>query len=297
MQDSKEPFVSIGMPVYNGEVFLSERINSILDQTYSNFELIISDNCSTDMTQKICLINVEKDKRIMNLRQKNGINIISNFQYVLDKATGKYFVWASVDDFWEKDFLKENISFLEREREFVGSITNVDSFGASDQREVFSNKYIKKIIEKCRWSKYCPKEAVGNYEEKVKIYLGINSAQALYGIFRTDALKKSFVNESFLAVDLATILNVLKYGDFHIIQKKLIRFCREGFSSEGILASTKKLGHNKIGRIFPYYPFTKWCFSHIGKKIFFSNILHFIKLNTTGGLAIIYDLLYSKKNN
>ena len=295
MQDNNKPFLSIGMPVYNGEKFLRDRIDSILDQTYSNFELIISDNCSQDMTQKICLEYAKNDKRIKNLRQKKKIDVISNFQYVLNKATGKYFVWASVDDFWEKDFVKENIDFLERERNFVGSITDLDNLKILDQRELSSNKNIKKIIKKFRWNEYGPKEAIGNYDKKVKTYLQINSAQSLYGIFKTCVLKKSFVNESFLAVDLAIILNILKYGDFHVIQKKLIKFNREGFSSGGIIKSTKKLEHSFIGRIIPYYPFTKWCFENIGVKNFLKNIVHFIKLNITGELAIIYDILLSKK--
>jgi glycosyltransferase involved in cell wall biosynthesis len=286
--------ISIGFPVYNGEKFLRNRLLNILSQTYTDFELIISNNLSTDSTDEICKQFMNKDNRIKYIVQEKNEGGIWNFHFVLNEANTPYFVWAGVDDIWEKNFLKENINFLENEEKFVGSIGNVKTYGIIDDRE-FSNKIIVNFVKKCRLGKYGPHEALGTYGKKVRIYLNANSAQAVYGVFRTDALKKSFVNKLFLGFDLAIILNVLKYGDYHVIQKDLIKFYRGGFSSNGINSSTKKLNHSMIGRIFPYYPFTKWCFLNIGGKIFFKNFFHFVKLNVTGILAIIYDLLLSKK--
>lgn len=287
--------ISIGLPVYNGENFIQDRIENILSQSYSNFELIISNNASIDSTDKICREFKNKDERIKYFIQEKNKGGLWNFQFVLNESDSDYFVWAGVDDVWDKDFLRENIEFLEKETNFVGSISQVDSFGELDGREISSNRQMKKIIERFRWSKYGVQEATGDYGKKVKTYLNRNSAQALYGIFRTNALKKSIVKKSFLGMDLAIILDVLKYGDLHVVQKKLIKFYRGGFSSKGINTSTKKLEHSLIGRVFPYYFFTKWCFKNLGKEIFLKNILHFFKLNLTGEFAIIYDIILSKK--
>jgi glycosyltransferase involved in cell wall biosynthesis len=287
--------ITIGLPVYNGGNFLKERIKNILSQNYDDFELIISNNASTDNTDDICEQFVNKDNRIKYFVQEKNEGGLWNFEFTLNASNTPYFVWAGVDDIWDNDFLKENIYFLESTQNFVGSIGQVEKFGMLNQRELSSNKKIKNIIKQFRWSRYGAVEAAGNYETKTRTYLQNNSAQAIYGIFRTDVLKKAIINKSFLAMDLAIILNILKYGDFHVIQKKLIRFNMGGFSSNGINSSTKKLNHSMIGRIFPYYPFTKWCFINIGKKIFFKNFFHFVKLNVTGILAIIYDLLLSKK--
>lgn len=287
--------ITIGLPVYNGDNFLKNRIENILSQTYEDFELIISNNASTDNTDEICKQFVNKDNRIKYFIQEKNKGGLCNFQFVLDASNTPYFVWAGVDDIWDQNFLKENIDFLEKNQNFIGSISQVEKFGESNQRELSSNRKIKNIIKQFRWSKYGAVEATGNYKRKARIYLQNNSAQAIYGIFKTTDLKKSMINKSFLAMDLAIILNVLKYGDYHVIPKKLIKFNMGGFSSNGINASTKKLNHSLIGRIFPYYPFTKWCFNNIGKIIFFNNIFHFIKLNTTGELAIIYDHLLVKK--
>lgn len=68
--------ISIGLPVYNGERFLRSKIESILNQTHTNFELIISDNCSTDQTQKICEEYVRKDNRIKYYHQEKDFGLL-----------------------------------------------------------------------------------------------------------------------------------------------------------------------------------------------------------------------------
>ena len=92
------PIVSIGFPVYNGEVFVRNAIDSILSQTFRDFELIISDNCSTDKTEIICKEYAEKDSRILYVKQSTNIGATKNFEFVLGKATGEYFMWMAADD-------------------------------------------------------------------------------------------------------------------------------------------------------------------------------------------------------
>lgn len=100
------PMVSIGMPVYNGEEYLRDALDTLLEQTYRDFELIISDNASTDCTANICTEYSKKDKRIKYNRQKKNIGAISNFNYVLSIASGKYFMWAAHDDKWNKNYVE-----------------------------------------------------------------------------------------------------------------------------------------------------------------------------------------------
>ena len=107
------PLVSIGLPVYNEEKMISRAIDSLLAQTYRNFEIMISDNCSSDKTAEICQAYAAKDNRIkLNLNKKNlGIN--TNFRIVLENGRGKYFMWAAGDDYWEPEFLKTLVTELE----------------------------------------------------------------------------------------------------------------------------------------------------------------------------------------
>jgi glycosyltransferase involved in cell wall biosynthesis len=102
-----KPKMSIGMPIYNGERFLREAMDSLLAQTFSDFELIISDNASTDMTGSICREYAEKDNRIKYIRQHENIGPLANFQFVLDAAVGDYFMWAAADDKWDATWIEK----------------------------------------------------------------------------------------------------------------------------------------------------------------------------------------------
>lgn len=100
------PKVSIGMPVYNGEKSIREALDSLLAQTFTDFELIISDNASTDGTEAICREYVERDPRIRYVRQSENRGPIANFQFVLEEAVGEYFMWAAHDDERESFFVR-----------------------------------------------------------------------------------------------------------------------------------------------------------------------------------------------
>ncbi len=105
IQPPHSPQVSIGMPVYNGEPFIREALDSLLAQTFTNFELIISDNGSTDATEAICKEYAEKDVRIRYVRQGENRGAVANFWFVLNEAVGEYFMWAAADDRWDHEWI------------------------------------------------------------------------------------------------------------------------------------------------------------------------------------------------
>lgn len=110
------PRVSIGMPVYNGGRFVREAIDSILTQTFTDFELIISDNASADETEAICRAYVEKDSRVRYIRHIESIGPLANFQFVLDEAIGEYFMWAAHDDSRNKCFVEMAIKVMDDDK-------------------------------------------------------------------------------------------------------------------------------------------------------------------------------------
>jgi glycosyltransferase involved in cell wall biosynthesis len=92
------PLVSIGMPVYNGERYIRKASDSLLAQDYENFELIISDNASTDETLRIFREYAAIDHRIKVYVHSHNLGAFTNYKNVLELAQGKYFMWAAVDD-------------------------------------------------------------------------------------------------------------------------------------------------------------------------------------------------------
>lgn len=106
------PPVSIGMPVYNGERFIGKALDSIIQQSYPYFQLLISDNCSTDRTAEICLEYAARDPRIKYIRQSTNLGAAANFRYVLDASVHDRFIWAAADDWWDSDRLERLVSAL-----------------------------------------------------------------------------------------------------------------------------------------------------------------------------------------
>lgn len=115
------PKVTIGVPVYNGEKTIRQCLDSIVLQTFSDFELIIADNASDDNTESICREYERVDSRITYIRHHKNMGGEYNLKYLLGKASGEYFMWAAVDDIRSLDFLAVHVSFLDNNKSHVSS--------------------------------------------------------------------------------------------------------------------------------------------------------------------------------
>lgn len=109
-----ENMVSIGIPAYNRANKIGRTIESLLAQTYQNFEIIISDDCSPDDTRGICEKYKNKDMRICYVRQPHNVGMTKNFKYVLDQARGDYFFWAGDDDWYHPNFISDLKNALDK---------------------------------------------------------------------------------------------------------------------------------------------------------------------------------------
>jgi glycosyltransferase involved in cell wall biosynthesis len=115
---NNNPKVSIGLPVYNGSKYLKRTLDCLLSQTFLDFELIISDDGSTDSTEEICREYEESDDRVRYYRQPKNFGMpVKNFQFTLTKASGEYFMFASHDDYWSKDFIEKMVMILNADNE------------------------------------------------------------------------------------------------------------------------------------------------------------------------------------
>jgi hypothetical protein len=110
---NQQPLISIGMPVYNGENYLAEAVESLLGQTFSDFELIISDNGSTDGTEAICRKFQQRDARVRYYRESHNHGAVWNYNRLLDLARGEYFKWSSHDDVHAPTFLEKCLGVLQ----------------------------------------------------------------------------------------------------------------------------------------------------------------------------------------
>lgn len=119
------PTVTLGVPVYNGATFLDAALESIHRQTFRDFEVIVSDNASTDETPRIVEGWVGRDERFQSFRQSANIGAAANFNAVLEPARGRFFKWVADDDLHEPTFLARCVERLDMERDAVVAHTDV----------------------------------------------------------------------------------------------------------------------------------------------------------------------------
>jgi glycosyltransferase involved in cell wall biosynthesis len=306
---TSNPKLTIGMPVYNGELFIKKAIESILDQTFTDFELIISNNSSSDSTEKICQDFIDKDNRIQIHTQKKNIGIHRNFNFLLSKAKGEYFAWAAVDDYLDNDFMEKNLKILESDKSVVSSVGKIIPYGV-DSLEIDSTlvdtsvfpKFLKNFIKSGRRRKMIDAGPVsGNMNYKIRTFFKITkSLGRWYGVHRTEQLKKCIIEKPFINVEVSVFLNLLRLGDFHEESSTTLYEFDEGISSRGIINMAKYSGHNLFETLFPFYPFTKWVIQNFGINTFFRNFDILFKMNLGGEFALLVDIFlkfYNKFNS
>lgn len=138
------PRISIGLPVYNGENYLEDAIRSLRDQTFADFELILSDNASTDGTREICRRHAAEDPRIRYHRFERNMGAAHNFNHLLDLATGDYFKWAAHDDVCGPRYLEACLAVMDAEPDVVLCHTRsarIDERGEVDGEYEYGVRY------------------------------------------------------------------------------------------------------------------------------------------------------------
>ncbi len=133
MSTTPPPRVTIGLPVYNGRNYLVETLESILAQTYADFELVICDNASTDETEAICLEYAARDERIRYHRNEENIGASANYNRVFELGRGVYFKWAAHDDLLAPTYLERTVDVLDHQPDVVLAYTQAKAIDSQGQ--------------------------------------------------------------------------------------------------------------------------------------------------------------------
>jgi glycosyltransferase involved in cell wall biosynthesis len=202
------PRISLTLPVFNGERYLAQAIRSILDQSYRAFELIISDNASTDATEAICRSFETQDRRIRYVRQPRNIGASPNFNICYALASGEYFKWAAHDDYLEPEYLAECVEALDANPDAVLCQSLVRLI--DDQDRLIE---IHRPIE--------PASASPRPSERFAARIRNPRCLDIWGLIRTKALRDSVLIGSYIGMDRALLLELALRGRFVLIDKPL----------------------------------------------------------------------------
>jgi glycosyltransferase involved in cell wall biosynthesis len=215
-QDTKKPLVSIGFPVYNGEKYLRISIESILNQSYNDFELIISDNGSTDRTENICKAYARSDSRIQYHRHSANKGAAFNFNYTFQMASGKYFKWAAHDDILTSDFLKSCVEVLEQDASIILCQTQVqviDQKGILDENHPHNSTRIDNFL-----SKINSDEAHLRFADLIQFF---HPCIDIFGLMRAHILRKTMLIRPFIGSDRILLAELGLRGRFFRIPAPL----------------------------------------------------------------------------
>jgi glycosyltransferase involved in cell wall biosynthesis len=202
------PRVSIGLPVYNGENYLAETLDSLLAQTYRDFELIISDNASTDRTEAICRQYTAGDPRIRYERNAENIGAAANYNRAFDLARGDYFKWAAHDDLLAPTYLERCVAVLDRDPDVVLAYTQAKAI--DDKGEVV------KI--------YPGKRFFNSPDPRRRFYefvLDPHPVVAVFGLMRREVLGRTRLIGKYAGSDRPLLSELSLLGRFHEVPEHL----------------------------------------------------------------------------
>ena len=204
-----KPRVSIGLPVYNGEKYLEEALKSILAQTYTGFELIISDNASTDRTADICQAYINKDPRIRYYRSEKNLGAAWNFNRVFEQSVGEYFKWAAHDDIISTDYISKCVEVLDKDESII----------LCHSKAKFIDKY-GKIIEDYNISSE-KTNSLRPHDRFGYLIFFHHWCFDVFGLIRSDALRKTSLIKAYPGSDRVLLAELSLIGPFYEIPQYL----------------------------------------------------------------------------
>ena len=223
--------VDILIATYNGEKFIKEQIDSILNQTYQNIQLIISDDCSTDKTREI-LKQYEQNDKIKIFYQEKNLGYLKNFEFLLKKVESNFYMLSDQDDVWKKEKVEKSVEKLEKENlDLVFGDLEVVDENLNTIYDSFSKyKKLDKKIEKC----------IGSYQ-----------LQYLYNCITgcTILSKKEYLNKilpfpttsKYMVHDYWIGFIVSLYGKVGYLKEPYIKYRQHGENQIGVKRAVSKI--------------------------------------------------------
>ncbi len=205
---ARVPRVSIAVPVYNGERYLRESLDGLLAQTFTDFELVIADNASTDGTEAICREYVARDPRVRYHRNERNLGGPGNFRRVFELSRGEYHKWSTADDLWHPTFVERCVAVLDARPDVVLAYPRsniVDADGAvvrtfDDPLDLPEDSAVERVRRVIQESTLC---------------------HAHLGVLRRSAMLRTGLIGSELASDIRFLAEMAMLGKFAVVPEYL----------------------------------------------------------------------------
>jgi glycosyltransferase involved in cell wall biosynthesis len=209
----KAPRVSVGLPVYNGARYVRQAIESVLSQSWGDFELVISDNASTDETPEICGEFAARDARVRYFRSPENRGITWNFRQVVLRSSGEFFLWMAHDDVLAPEYVQRCLETLQRDAGVVLCYSagfDIDEDGNKAPHEEVPGRMDH------------PSARI-RFRDLIRMN---HMCEPIFGLIRADVLKRTSIHGDFPDSDRCVLAELALHGRFHRIPERLF-FHRE----------------------------------------------------------------------
>jgi glycosyltransferase involved in cell wall biosynthesis len=197
----KSPRVSIGVAVYNGERFLPKTLDSLLAQTFTEFEIIICDNCSTDRTEQICLSYAASDDRIQYHRNNTNIGAPRNFNLAATLSRGEYFKWSGADDLCAPTMIERCMEVLDKRSDVVLCYPKTRLINDHDIPIQDYEDRLDLQLASPSWRLAC-------------LLWNIRMCNAVFGLIRSSVLKRTHLYGTYSNSDVVFLAELALHGLF-----------------------------------------------------------------------------------
>lgn len=215
--------VSLSLPVYNGEKFVAKAIESALAQDFDSFELIVTDNASTDRTEAICRELAAQDARIRYVRNERNLGAAANFNRGFELAVGEYFKWCAHDDFVSTNFVGAAVRALDTDPKAVaayGRLEYVDREGNIISRG--QGRPDVSVFEKT----FPDMQGVSPARRFAMLINAGGSDNVMFGVMRRSALATTSLHRPYYMSDRALLVELVMQGAFAYVPE-IVLFNRD----------------------------------------------------------------------
>lgn len=261
------PRVSIGIPVLNGATTVARAIESVLAQTVADFELLVSDNASTDATEMLCRGYAARDPRIRYIRQPRPISALDNFCVVLDGTRAPYFMWLAGDDYILPRLFELAVSVLDTRPDVVCAVPRTEFLEADGSRRPAEGTF----------------PLLGDVRENLCRYLADPADNSrFYGLYRRETMQRVLPRQPYHALDWAVAAATLLHGrHLELPEVLLVR------NANDVLKYTRSLdtvAGGPLARLLPLAKFTHALLGPLGVRphprvlwaLFRLNVIHHV---------------------
>jgi glycosyltransferase involved in cell wall biosynthesis len=247
------PIISIGIPIYYGEIYLEETLKNILEQSFQDFEIILTDNCAGGIPEEVAAKYSEKYDNIRYVKHEINKGALANWNSIIDYARGKYFIYAGGHDLWSNNLLQDLLDILEKRTDAV--LAYAPSYWMEDKLE---HSYMS--------TGYFDTSGSSFIQRFNSVFWG--PEEALYGLIRKEAILKTRLQAQIIGSGAVWLSELSFCGEF-IVGTTCARYRRKNRDSENRHERLKRYHFTLFNKKKKYWmPYWRFYFYYLTVPFF-----------------------------